>query len=105
MRCNICGSMDAEIRPVELPVARMTLKAHVDCNGHGQYRPVTRGEITEATNKEARIRDAIPEMLQLITYLSKSYDDSKSSHDLASTLYDLRCIALRLLDKIEKGEE
>lgn len=103
MRCDICGSMDANIRPIELTTARILLRAHVDCIGHSEYRPVTREEIAEATNKEARIRDATPEMLQLITFLSQSYDDNKSSHDLASTLYDLRCWALRLLDKIEGG--
>jgi hypothetical protein len=105
MRCNLCGSLDAQIRPIELPTARITGKAHVDCNGHGQYRPVSREEIKEATNKEARICNAIPEMLELLSILSQSYDDSKSSHDLASTLYDLHCMALRLRDKIEGGGE
>jgi len=105
MRCDICGSMDANIRPIELTTARITLRAHVDCNGHGQYRSVSREEIKEATNKEALILNAIPEMLELLSILSQSYDDSKSSHDLASTLYDLRCMALRLLDKIEGGGE
>lgn len=103
MRCNLCGSMDAQIRPIELPTARITGKAHVDCNGHGQYRPVTREELKETTDKDTRIRNITPKMLELLEVLSKSYDDSKTSADLASTLYDLRCMALQLLAKIEGG--
>lgn len=103
MRCNICGSMDADIRRIELQVAQITKKAHVDCNGHSQYRPVTRKELQQAIDKETRINTALPEMLDLIQHLSQSYDDSKSSHELASTLYDLRCMALGLLAKIEGG--
>lgn len=47
---------------------------------------------------------AAPEMFELISDLSLAYDDRQSGHELASRLYDLRCVALRLLDKIEGGE-
>jgi hypothetical protein len=47
---------------------------------------------------------AAPEMFELISDLSQAYDDSQSGHELASRLYDLRCMALRLLAKIEGGE-
>ena len=57
------------------------------------------------TKANARLIAVAPKMYELIEYLSQSYDDSKSSHELASTLYDLRCMALRLLDKIEGGGE
>ena len=105
MRCNLCGSMDANIRPIELATARITLRAHVDCSRHGQYRSVSREEIKEATNRVARLLNAIPEMRELLTDLSQAYDDSQSGHELASRLYDLRCRALRLLNKIEGGGE
>lgn len=48
---------------------------------------------------------AAPEMYELISDLSQAYDDHQSGHELASRLYDLRCRALRLLDKIEGGRE
>lgn len=44
------------------------------------------------------------DMLDLIDDLSKSYDHDKSSHELSSTLYDLRCRAIRLLAKINGDE-
>lgn len=44
------------------------------------------------------------DMLDLIDDLSKAYDYDKSSHELASSLYDLRCRAIRLLSKIEGDE-
>jgi hypothetical protein len=46
---------------------------------------------------------AAPEMYELISDVSQAYDDSQSGHELASRLYDLRCMALRLLAKIEGG--
>lgn len=55
------------------------------------------------TESNARLIAAAPEMYELIECLSQSYDYSKSSHDLASTLYDLRCMALRLMAKIKGG--
>ena len=48
---------------------------------------------------------AAPEMYELISDLSQAYDDNQSGHELASRLYDLRCRALRLLDKIEGDGE
>lgn len=53
---------------------------------------------------DARLLVAAPEMFELIEELSKAYDDDKSGHDLALTLYDLRCMALRLLAKIKGGD-
>lgn len=61
--------------------------------------------VQPATDRDTRIRDAAPEMLELLTDLSQAYDDSQSGHELASRLYDLRCRALRLLNKIEGGGE
>ena len=59
MICTICGSDKAHIRASELSIARITLRAHVDCaiddtlpalpNNflHSQYRPVSKAEIEE----------------------------------------------------------
>ena len=48
--CYVCMQMEGHIRPRELYMARITGKAHVDCNGHSQYRRVfpseIRGELT-----------------------------------------------------------
>ena len=105
MRCHFCGRTDALIRGIELPVARFTLRAHVDCKGHSEYRAVSHKEVEESNKAFTRYLDHAPEMLELITDLSQAYDDSQSGHELASRLYDLRCVALRLLAKIEGGEE
>jgi protein-arginine kinase activator protein McsA len=48
MKCNICGSNEAEIRPTELSTARHSLRAHVDCSGHSEYRAVSRADVEEA---------------------------------------------------------
>jgi hypothetical protein len=53
--------------------------------------------------KLSQLAMAAPEMVELISDLSQAYDDSQSGHELASRLYDLRCMALRLLAKIEGG--
>jgi len=45
MKCNICGREDAVIRPGEIETALHSHRAHVDCQGHGQYRSVTRDEL------------------------------------------------------------
>jgi hypothetical protein len=45
------------------------------------------------------------ELVDLAQKLSDAYDHEASTVDLASTLYDLRCMAIQLLDKIEGGEE
>ena len=50
MKCNICSRTDAVIRTCELKTARITNKAHVDCQGHSQYRPVSLDELNEAAN-------------------------------------------------------
>ena len=48
---------------------------------------------------------AAPDMYELISDLSQAYDDRESGHELASRLYDLRCVALRLMAKLEGGGE
>ena len=52
MKCLICGRTDAVIRKGELVTAKITFRAHVDCQGHSQYRPVTRDDIDESTLTE-----------------------------------------------------
>ena len=47
-RCGICGRDDAKVRETEIATARITGRAHVDCRGHSEYRPVTKDEIDEA---------------------------------------------------------
>lgn len=59
MICTICGRDNAHIRASELSIARITLRAHVDCAMdkelpasshnflHSQYRPVSNDEIEE----------------------------------------------------------
>lgn len=41
MKCQFCGRTDARIRASEIPTARITGRAHVDCDGHAQYRNLT----------------------------------------------------------------
>ena len=48
MRCFICDSDKAMIRQYEIQCAYHTGRAHVDCEGHSQYRPVNRSEISES---------------------------------------------------------
>ena len=62
------------------------------------------GETPAERHRHACLMIAAPEMFELISDLSQAYDDSQSGHELASRLYDLRCMALRLLAKIEGGE-
>lgn len=90
-----------------------------DNNGYSIWRvtsPKYRAESTSRTVAEvvgdsaeteanARLIAAATEMYELISDLSQAYDDNQSGHELASRLYDLRCRALRLLDKIEGGGE
>jgi len=45
IRCGICGRMTARVREIEVGMARITGKAHVDCNGHSQYRHVSKDEL------------------------------------------------------------
>lgn len=42
MKCNICGAQDAAIRCSELKMALITGRAHVDCFGHSEYRPINK---------------------------------------------------------------
>lgn len=63
------------------------------------------GETPKERHHYATLMIAAPEMLELISNLSQAYDDRQSGHELASRLYDLRCMALRLLAKIEGGGE
>jgi hypothetical protein len=48
MNCNICGRKDANIRQRELDTVKDTVKitrrAHVDCQGHSEYRLVSTEE-------------------------------------------------------------
>lgn len=53
MKCRICGRQDARIRLCELKTARITKRAHVDCNGHSEYRSLTVAEIDLAPDCEA----------------------------------------------------
>jgi len=55
MYCRICGRQDARIRLCELQVARITQRAHVDCNnGHSAYRSVTMAEVDAALGEHVR---------------------------------------------------
>lgn len=58
MRCHLCGRMDALIRGIELPVARFTLRAHVDCKGHSEYRAISPEDIAETKRLIALERKA-----------------------------------------------
>jgi ribosomal protein S14 len=60
MKCNICGRITASIRDID--TARITGKAHIDCNGHSEYRHVSKEEIEEVVcvvcyRKFAGVRD------------------------------------------------
>ena len=48
MLCYICGSNKAQIRKCELEIAKITLRAHVDCNGHSHYRCISQNEFWES---------------------------------------------------------
>lgn len=39
--CRFCGREGAAVRASELGVAAITGRAHVDCQGHAQYRALT----------------------------------------------------------------
>jgi hypothetical protein len=43
--CQFCGRKDAVIREEELETAAITGRAHVDCEGHAQYRALTHSEL------------------------------------------------------------
>jgi len=48
MKCNICGMEGALVRECELDTAKITHRAHVQCNGHAEYRHVADEDIEEA---------------------------------------------------------
>lgn len=48
VRCHFCGRNGAVVRLNEIAIARTSRRAHVDCHGHSQYRPVTVAEIDES---------------------------------------------------------
>jgi len=54
MNCRICGKQDARIRLCELKTARIARRAHIDCNGHSEYRPVTVAEVDAAIGEHVR---------------------------------------------------
>lgn len=54
MNCRICGRQDARIRLCELKTARITKRAHVDCNGHSEYRSVTVADVDAAIGEHVR---------------------------------------------------
>ncbi len=47
MNCLICGKPYALIRETELSTARISGRAHVDCNGHSKYMAVMPSEIEQ----------------------------------------------------------
>lgn len=47
MKCHICGSDTAQVRPCEIETALITGRAHVDCGGHAQYRYLTLEEVKQ----------------------------------------------------------
>lgn len=48
MKCRICGREGALVRECEIQVARITLRAHVDCEGHSEYRHVSSDDVEDA---------------------------------------------------------
>lgn len=47
MKCNICGGNDAKVRECEIDVAAITSRAHIDCNGHSEYRHLSFEEFAQ----------------------------------------------------------
>lgn len=52
VKCRICGNDHATIREEEISTARITWRAHVDCNGHSQYRNITWREMFDLRKDE-----------------------------------------------------
>ena len=48
MKCFICGRTTALIRESELEMAKITGKAHIDCQGHAEYGHVSSRAIAES---------------------------------------------------------
>ena len=51
MQCHICGSESAIICKSEIETTKITRRAHVDCDGHSQYRGVGFEEIEESESR------------------------------------------------------
>lgn len=64
MKCQFCGRTDARIRESEIPTARITGRAHIDCFGHSQYRNLSVEEWREikplVTTSPAKTNDQHP---------------------------------------------
>lgn len=58
MNCLICGKPYALIRETEIDMARITGKAHVDCDGHSQYMAVMPSEVAQQARWYDRARDS-----------------------------------------------
>ena len=101
MRCHFCGRTDALIRGIELPVARFTLRAHVDCKGHSEYRAVSHKEVEESNKAFTRYLDHAPEMLELLRDVRQYVADANLRSDGYAEI-DLKAIDA-LLAKIEGG--
>lgn len=56
IKCHICGSDTAQVRQCEIEKALITGRAHVDCGGHAQYRPLTSAEVKQI-NADLEIDD------------------------------------------------
>lgn len=103
MRCHFCGRTDALIRGIELPVARFTLRAHVDCKGHSEYRAVSHKEVEESNKAFTRFLDHAPEMLEMLRDVRQYVADANLRSDGYAEI-DLKAIDA-LLAKIEGGGE
>ena len=103
MRCHFCGRTDALIRGIELPVARFTLRAHVDCKGHSEYRAVSHKEVEESNKAFTRFLDHAPEMLEMLRDVRQYVADANLRSDVYAEI-DLKAIDA-LLAKIEGGGE
>ena len=69
-QCGICGEMTAFVRPSEIQTARITGRAHFDCNGsgHAQYRALTLAEsadIETDLDEKARLLKVLGAMVDL----------------------------------------
>lgn len=58
-------------------MARYSLRAHVDCNGHSQYRTVSQSDVEESL----RLLDSAPEMLKLLREIRRSIVACNQSYE------------------------
>lgn len=101
MRCHVCGRMDALIRGIELPIARFTLRAHVDCKWHSEYRAVSHKEVEESNKAFTRYLDHVPEMLELLGKIRNHIDSTCRECESKAIVPKIDA----LLDKIEGGRD